>query len=105
VRTPDVLQVSGPTVWLRSAHNPMVAQRELPVTIPRIGAFEAALQWVIPSNVSSHASTESRRKEPGIMESLLDATVVITGASSGIGLATAQASARRSANVLRTTPH
>jgi NAD(P)-dependent dehydrogenase (short-subunit alcohol dehydrogenase family) len=39
------------------------------------------------------------------MESLLDATVVITGASSGIGLATAQASARRSANVLRTTPH
>ena len=65
MRIPDVLQVSRPTVWLRSAHNPMVAQSEIPVTIPRIGAFEAALQWVIPPNVSSHASTESRRKEPG----------------------------------------
>jgi NADP-dependent 3-hydroxy acid dehydrogenase YdfG len=39
------------------------------------------------------------------MESLLDATVVITGASSGIGLATTHALARRSANLVRTKPH
>jgi NADP-dependent 3-hydroxy acid dehydrogenase YdfG len=35
-----------------------------------------------------------------IMQSLRDATVVITGASSGIGLATAQAFVRRGANVV-----
>jgi hypothetical protein len=65
MRTPDVVQVSRLTVWPRSAHNPMVAQSEIPVTIPRIGALEAALQWVIPLNVSSHALAKCRRKEPG----------------------------------------
>ena len=34
------------------------------------------------------------------MESLRDATVVLTGASSGIGFATAQAFAHRGANVV-----
>ena len=35
------------------------------MTITGIGTFEATLRWVIPPNVTSGASTESRRKEPG----------------------------------------
>jgi NADP-dependent 3-hydroxy acid dehydrogenase YdfG len=39
------------------------------------------------------------------MESLRDATVVLTGASSGIRLATVQAFARRGANVVLAAQH
>jgi NAD(P)-dependent dehydrogenase (short-subunit alcohol dehydrogenase family) len=48
----------------------------------------------------SSASAKSRRKGRLTLESLRDATVVITSASSGIGLATARAFARRRANVV-----
>src|SRR5215207_3979108 len=65
---------------------------------PENEVFEVGLRWVIPPNVASRASTERRSRV--IMESLRDTTVVITGASSGIGLATAKAFARRGANVV-----
>src|SRR5215204_4628544 len=65
---------------------------------PENEVFEVGLRWVIPPNVASRASTERRSRV--IMESLRDATVVITGASSGIELASAKAFVRRGANVV-----
>src|SRR4051812_24919270 len=95
----DDCKESRSTVRPRSAHNLMVAERDTG-DAPENGIFEAALRWVTPSDGSSGASPEGRGKEPVIMESLSDATVVITGASSGIGLATARAFARHGANVV-----
>src|SRR5829696_6800491 len=66
MRISHVWKELRPTGGTHSAHDPIIVTRAaIPAVIPRIGAFEATLHWVIPPNVSSSASTESRRKEQG----------------------------------------
>src|SRR5215207_1849853 len=70
------------------------------IGISRHKVLEVALAQIMSLGGVSSASAKSRRKGRLTLESLRDATVVITGAYSGIGLATARAFARRRANVV-----